>query len=315
MLDTGSPNVHNSGMEVLDNELFALRQQAGYWRALHERAAQRASALETQVAEFKGMVRALKASLAESAKERDALKARIAWLERQVFGAKGEQSKDSGVGPAEDEPVGGMASNTDTLPEGRKRGQQRGKKSAGRQCHPQLPAEAFVHNLPELERCCPKCGLGFHDFPGTEDCEEIHWEVRLVRRVHRRKRYRRGCNCSGVAGIVTAPVPPKLFPKGKFSTEFWVRILEQKYWFQIPLHRTLKMLEAEGARFVQGTITDGLKRIADLIHPLYARILGHSREAAHWHMDETRWLVFEEVEGKKGHRWWLWIVVTRDTCV
>jgi len=32
-------------------------------------------------------------------------------------------------------------------------------------------------------------------------------------------------------------------------------------------------------------------------------------------MDETRWLVFEEVEGKKGHRWWLWIVVTRDTCV
>ncbi|MEA1927719.1 MAG: transposase, partial [Candidatus Auribacterota bacterium] len=37
--------------------------------------------------------------------------------------------------------------------------------------------------------------------------------------------------------------------------------------------------------------------------------------AAHWHMDETRWLVFVEVEGKAGNRWWLWVVVTQDTCV
>jgi transposase len=31
-------------------------------------------------------------------------------------------------------------------------------------------------------------------------------------------------------------------------------------------------------------------------------------------MDETRWLVFAEVDGKIGHRWWLWVVVTSDTC-
>lgn len=312
-LNTGPSNVHNAGMEVPDSELFGLRQQAGYWRARHEGAVQRVSALESRAADLEGMVRALKASLAESAKEKEVLGARIAWLERQVFGDKGEQSKQDDEEAEEDD--GGKSSNTDAPIEGRKRGQQPGKKSAGRQCHPELPAETFVHELPELERCCPKCGLGYYDFHGTEDSEEIHWDVRLVRRVHRRKRYRRACNCPGVPGIVTAPVPPKLFPKGKFTTAFWVRILEQKYRFQIPLHRTLKMLEGEGARFAQGTITGGLKRIADLIQPLYARILGHSREADHWHMDETRWLVFEEIEGKKGHRWWLWIVVTRDTCV
>jgi len=310
-------------MEVPANEIFDLRQQAGYWRAQHERAVQRVSALETRAAELNGMVRALKASLAESAKEKEALRARIAWLERQVFGAKSEQSRKGGedaggnveAGADEGGPSSGEPSNTEAPTAGRKRGQQPGKKSAGRRRHSELPADEFVHDVAELQRRCPKCGLGFYDFPGTEDSEEIHWEVRLVRRVHRRKRYRRGCNCPGVPGIVTAPVPPKLFPKGKFSSEFWVRILEQKYRFQIPLHRTLKMLEAEGARLAQGTITDGLKRIADLVQPLYARILGHSREAGHWHMDETRWQVFEEVEGKTGHRWWLWIVVTRDTCV
>ena len=31
-------------------------------------------------------------------------------------------------------------------------------------------------------------------------------------------------------------------------------------------------------------------------------------------MDETGWMVFAEIAGKRGHRWWLWVVVTADTC-
>lgn len=31
-------------------------------------------------------------------------------------------------------------------------------------------------------------------------------------------------------------------------------------------------------------------------------------------MDETRWMVFAEVDGKVGYRWWLWVSVTQDTC-
>jgi transposase len=30
-------------------------------------------------------------------------------------------------------------------------------------------------------------------------------------------------------------------------------------------------------------------------------------------MDETRWMVFVEIEGKTGYRWWLWVVVTQQT--
>lgn len=32
-------------------------------------------------------------------------------------------------------------------------------------------------------------------------------------------------------------------------------------------------------------------------------------------MDETRWMVFADIEGKDGHRWWLWVVITEDTVV
>ena len=315
MLDTEPSDVHNISMEVPDKEFFDLRQQAGYWRAQHARAAQRASVLEDRVAELEGMVQALKASLVESAKENEVLKARVAWLERQVFGAKGEQSKDGDAGSVEGESSGGASSGEAARGAGRKRGQQRGKKSAGRRCHPELPTEEIFHEIPKCDLLCETCGLGFADFQGTEDSEEIHWTVSVTRKIHRRKRARRTCKCPGTPGIITAPLPPKLFPKGKFTPEFWVRILEQKYRFQIPLHRTLKMLEAEGVGLSQGTITGGIKRVGELVQPLYARILEQSRRADHWHMDETRWKVFQEVEGKKGHRWWLWIVVTRDTCV
>ena len=37
--------------------------------------------------------------------------------------------------------------------------------------------------------------------------------------------------------------------------------------------------------------------------------------SAYQQADETRWLVFVESEGKKGHRWWLWVFNGEDTVV
>ncbi len=36
-------------------------------------------------------------------------------------------------------------------------------------------------------------------------------------------------------------------------------------------------------------------------------MLGKLRSEQHWHADETRWAVFAPVEGKTGHRWYLWV--------
>jgi len=138
--------------------------------------------------------------------------------------------------------------------------------------------------------------------------------VRVVRRIHRRKRYRLTCQCKAVAGIVTAPCPAKLIPKGMFSCGFWVELLLNKFLHGMPLFRILKTLEMNHLFVSQGTLTGGLKRLGELLQPLYVRILERSRAANHWHMDETRWMVFEDVAGKANHRWWLWVVRTTDTC-
>jgi transposase len=58
----------------------------------------------------------------------------------------------------------------------------------------------------------------------------------------------------------------------------------------------------------QGTITEGLRRSAGLFEPMMPAL--HKRQMGEklFQGDETRWEVFEKVEGKTGHRWELWVM-------
>jgi len=288
-----------------DRELIALRQQANYWRAQHTRAIEREGVLSEEKHQLLQTVRELQERVAKL----EGLEQELALLRQQLFGRKSERSGS----PARSAPEAGPAPDTPSTP-GRKRGQQLGAPGHGRKRHPDLPAEEITHGLPADAQHCPRCGQRFDPFPGTQDSEEIEWDVRVFRRIHKRERYTPTCRCGAVPGIVTAPGPAKLIRKGKFSTGFWVHLLLDKFLFQLPLHRIRRMLALEGLSVSQGTLTGGLKRLGELLQPLYAAILERSRQAAHWHMDETRWMVFAELAGKAGHRWWLWVVATCDTC-
>lgn len=296
---------------TVDSRSRELAQQANYWKAMHARAVQREVFWKERALHWEGVAHQEAAELQELTEQLAALQAKVAWLQKQVFGRKSEQAE---IGPETQGQAEGTAPSSPGVRVGRKRGQQPGQKGHGRKTHPDLPTEERLYHLPANQQCCPCCGLPFRVFPGTEDSEEITWEVIVKRRVHRRTRYQPTCQCGAVPGIITAPGPSKLIPKGLFSVEFWVRLLLGKFLFQIPLYRLRQMLALEGLAVSQGTLTGGLSRLGVLLQPLYTRILERSRTADHWHMDETRWMVFVEVEGKSGYRWWLWVVVTKDTC-
>ena len=292
-------------------ELIDLRQQVPYWRAQHARAVEREQYWKQQAESLAAQVRQQAQQLAEQAQQIEALKAQVVWLQQQVFGRTSEETKAL-PGGVEMEPCKPPSSVPPSAR--RRRGKQAGTKGYGRRRREELATEEIVHSLPEAAQRCPQCGKRLEVFPSTEDSEEIHWEVRVIRRVHKRQRYRCTCDCHAVPGVVTAPVPAKLIPKGMFSTGFWVQLLLEKFLFQRPLYRIRQRLALEGLDVSQGTLTGGLQRLGVLLQPLYTRILERSRAANHWKMDETRWMVFAEVDGKEGHQWWLWVVVTGDTC-
>lgn len=311
-----------TAVESRSAQEIELRQEAHYWRAQHARAVEREAAWKTKCRELEATVRQQEAATAQLGQQIEALKGRMAWLQQQVFGRKGERTAEASSDtpnnvsdPSDVSPNFWHESSEAQCDDRRERGQQKGVKGHGRKPRLNLPTAETLHTLPEENRRCPKCGKPFRLFPGTEDSEEIEWEVVLRRRIHKRTRYQPTCDCEAVPGIVTAPPPPKLIPKGLFSISFWVRLILEKFLFQRPLHRVRKVLALEGLPVSQGTLTGGLKRIGELLQPVYARILERNRAANHWKMDETRWLVFQAVEGKKGYRWWLWVVITEDTVV
>jgi transposase len=274
-------------------EYVDLQWGVKYWRRLHERAVER----ERWVA-LRHRHELTKAAAREAAlgAEVEHLKGQVRDLRQRVFGARTEQSRF--VNPVARPPVR------------RRRGQQPGQPGHGRRLLPQLGEHIETVDLKDPS--CPACGLPLTPMPGVESHEVLEVEVRAYRRTIRRPRYRPSCRCGCVPGIVSALPMPELIARGKLGISVWVQVLLGKYLYGQPTNRLLRDWREQGMHVAQGTITDGLQRIAPLFEPLAQAGLAHLREHDHWHADETRWEVWAEIEGKTTHRWYLWVFQASD---
>jgi len=263
---------------------------AGYWRAEAERWRGQAERLAAENATLRARVAELEGQVA-------ALSEKLATLAKLLFGDSSEQQRPakSAAGDAD----GGEQS------ERRRRGQQPGSRGHGRRDYSGLETVEEIHDVPEGERVCSRCGAAYVPF-GEECSEQIDWQVRIVRVVHRRPTYRRGCRCP-VRGVLVAPPPPKPIPKGLFTATFLARLLVEKYVLGRPLCRIAAALRNDGLEVAEGTLVGVGKALSALLAPLDAAIRARNAAAGHLHVDETSWSVFEDVAGKDGHRWWLWL--------
>ena len=269
-------------------ENLDLRQQVGYWKSQHALAVQRLEKSRQEVERLQGEVRQLKSQAFGRRTEKEASPDRRNFLEGEV------------EAPAAPPP----------------RGQRRGQPGPQRRGYAHLPAREEVHDLPEAQRQRPECGLPFAAH-GSEDSEQVEIETVAYRRVVKRRRYRRSCGCGPCAGprTITAPGPPKLIPKGVLGASLWTEILLDKFASHRPTERLLTSWRSLGLDVAAGTVADGLKRLEPLFAPIHAALAERNRLSSHLQADETRWAMFVTVEGKTGHRWWLWVFVGADTVV
>jgi transposase len=287
----------------LGDEVGFWRSEARRWQARAERSEAEAAQLRERVVELEGQVGALFEKVAELSRLAFGKSSEKQTVRRPAGQPGGEGGPDSPNGAGQG---GGRAS-------GRGRGQQKGSRGHGRRDYSHLPTEEQVRDVPETERVCPRCGAGYVPF-GEECCELIDWQVRLVRVVIRRPTYRRGCRCP-VRGVLAAPPAPKPIAKGRFTTRFLARLLVEKFVLGRPTHRIAAALAHDGLDLADGTLAGVLAACSDLLAPLAAKITERNAEAAHLHVDETRWQVYATVEGKDSHRWWLWVFAGPDTTV
>jgi transposase len=256
-------------------DYIALKWQANYWRSQHARVVKREAALKAQV---------------------EALEATVRDLKQRLYGTKSEKATGSEAAAAS-QPVSA-----------RNRGQQPGTPGHGRSDRSALPVVAEVHDLSEAAKHCPQCGEALAPFPGAEESEIIEVQVQAHIRRIQRLRYQPTCGCGQVPGIVTAPPAPRVIPKSPLGVSVWTMVLLDKYLYSRPTHRLCQDLEHHGLHLSQGTLTDGLQRLKLLFEPLMPVLYERQMTEKLFHGDETRWEVFEEVEGKTGHRWYLWVM-------
>jgi transposase len=279
--------------------------EAGYWRARAERAEARAGRLEAETAALRAERDELNARVAELAGQTARLQESVTTLSGLLFGSSSEKGGSPSRGNGRDgsgRPAGAG-----------RRGQRPGGPGHGRRDYTHLETEERVIDVDAGQRCCAECGKPF-EFLGTEDSEQIDWQVKITRVVWRRRRYRRACAHRGPR-TVCAPPPPRPVPKGLFTAGFLARLAYEKHVLGRPVHRIVQALAADGLEVAAGTLCGALKQVAPLIAPWAAAIAAHGRTAGHVHADETSWQVFEDVADKDGHRWWLWVFVTGETAV
>ncbi len=267
---------------VAKEEYIRLRWAAAYWKAQHAGAVEREKQLKS---------------------ENLSLRARVRELESQLWGRKSEQAK------------GGRAGSSSPKASGRPRGQQKGKQGHGRTTLDGLAAQEEVVDLEEAQKSCPKCGLALEALGWTEDAEVAEIEVRAHRRVIRRRKYKAACRCGVLPGIVTAPAPARLIPKGKLGISVWVEILLEKFDHCRPTHRLLQQWRDHGLTLSAGTVAGGLKKLQGLFLPVAEAIAQQQLTQENWQADETGWPVFVAVEGKSGRLWHLWVFLSASTVV
>ena len=279
-------------MPVIDEDA-----DVGYWRARAGRAEARVAELEAATAALRADKAGLTARVAELAGQVARLQESMTTLSGLLFGSSSEKggSPSRGNGRAGGDRPGGAG----------KRGQRPGGPGHGRRDRSHLETEERVIDVDAGQRCCAECGEPF-EFLGTEDSEQVDWQVKITRIVWRRRRYRRRCSHPGPA-TVCAPPAARPVPKGLFTAGFLARLAYEKHVLGRPVHRIVQALAADGFDVAPGTLCGALKQIAPLIAPWAEAIAAHGRTAGHVHADETSWQVFEDIEDKDGHRWWLWV--------
>jgi transposase len=277
--------------------------QVAFWR-------ERALLLEAENATLAGTVAAQQDQIA-------ALKHQVVTLSRMLFGRSSE--KGGAGGPAGGDEGGRPARGSDDgragsgRAGGRRRGQRPGSAGHGRRGYDHLDTEEQVHDVPEGERRCPRCGREYECL-GEDVSEQVSWRVRVWRVVHRRRKYARACRCP-VPAVRTAPCPAKLAARGLFTTEFCVNLLVAKFALGLPFNRVIAMLSFSGLEVAPGTLAGVARRLGVLLAPLAAAIAARNAAAPAAHADETSWRVFGEPADNGGDRWWLWVFSGPDTVV
>jgi len=169
-----------------------------------------------------------------------------------------------------------------------------------------LPTITATHELHKDDMGCNSCGGVLEEWDGQfeeyEEIDIIHREYRVVR--NRRKKYRCKCGCSPV----TAPGPLRM-PGSKYSVDFSIAIVVDKWGIHLPLTRQQEQMAQLGCKLSDAQLLQVAERFARVLKSTYDALGEQIADSELIHADETPWPMLT-----KGHKkWWMWTFSNYDS--
>ncbi len=112
--------------------------------------------------------------------------------------------------------------------------------------------------------------------------------------------------------VVKAEAPPSVVEGGHYGTGLHAHVVVAKCADSLPLYRIEKMLERAGHSIARSSLCALFHRSAELLRPIYDRMLEQLKLDPYLHADETTLPVMRE---GGCHRGWVWAVLSKENII
>jgi transposase len=132
-------------------------------------------------------------------------------------------------------------------------------------------------------------------------CQPAQFFVRVI------KREKRGSHCLEEQGVVVAPAPLQIVPKGKLSNELIIEALAAKFQQYNPVYRQCaSLLEDQGIDLSRQTLNDAILSAAELLIPVVQAQAAVLLAGSYLQADETTLPCQTEEKSGKNHCAYIW---------
>ena len=206
--------------------------------------------------------------------------------------------------------------NKEDIPAGEKSEEspRRIRKSRGRrnlENFDKLPVQEHVYELSEADRLCPCCGKTRAEIGADESWQIEYYPGHFERLHHVRKKYAcTNCDAEGEnPRIESAPKPAAAIDKGLPGPGLLSYITVSKFDMYLPLYRLENLFERQGFRIASSTQSIWCGDVADLVEPVYKRMIKQVLESHLISTDDTHMPMLAK---DKAIRAYMWVYIGDD---
>jgi hypothetical protein len=152
---------------------------------------------------------------------------------------------------------------------------------------PQLPVVDTICELSPDERVCDLCGGELGAMKGPFEESELVDVVEVEYHVKRVLRQKYACRCGGYSK--TAPGLERAQDGGRYSLDFALKVILDKYLYHLPLARQTRMMAERGLVVTPQALWDQLYALAERLKITVAGLVDYIMQQPVIGLDQTSW--------------------------